>query len=813
MSDSGKVREALRVLVLLLLPVLALVPTGAGAVTRSEFTRQECAICHVRWLDPMGAQEAPGQDPWKPSLIKETLDVVSSEEMCYSCHDGFVMDSRHRVWEGTGHSVGKKPSHNIRLPETMPLDREGKVYCGTCHTPHGVGEQTAELTGSVFLRTENTDSRLCTECHRAELEDPGRRNHPVNVLGREALPGDVYWLGGRLATDPKKIICQSCHTPHGKGTLIRPVLDSSLCTTCHASKAGGGASLRNGGGAHPVGIVPGRDLSAARVNRYGARWGDGQRLLCATCHGTHSGLSRSMTLDPDPSRFCQGCHPEETNRLAGGKHDLLESMPGARIGSGETAKESGICRTCHRAHGWALTGPEGVPQVSSLCLGCHREGGNASRATVGRYSHPVHLEIPSLREGSSLKPVRRNGKSEVACSTCHDPHGGHGAAGPASAPAAAGAADPMLRVPEGDLCRECHLEHFTVEGTRHDLRTGTGRKKIEAVFGRIGEGHPCVPCHSVHQGRARGLWFAELPLAENSFDAEETTRKCLTCHRLEPFGRIREKMGHPVGKPMKTEYLPAPADELRLGRITTDPEGHRDVVICSTCHLNHGRKNPDGSVTLYAGGGVAGGDLCIACHRANARIIGSPHDFRKVPDGSFRPDGGRSLKSGVCAGCHVNHEASIEKGLIAFAVNPPKGKGNPEDMFCLHCHLDPRVRTGQTARFYIHSSGDEVQRRFEEMQAQPGARLAGRLGEPTRTTSGGYEALFRIHCTTCHDNHRWTPMAAAEAPSFSNTVLTSFLRGIDVAETLCANCHGAEALYRYRFYHQERAFRIRIPNE
>jgi len=86
------------------------------------------------------------------------------------------------------------------------------------------------------------------------------------------------------------------------------------------------------------------------------------------------------------------------------------------------------------------------------------------------------------------------------------------------------------------------------------------------------------------------------------------------------------------------------------------------------------------------------------------------------------------------------------------------------------------------------------------------------LGEPARTTPEGYEALFRIKCTTCHDNHRWSVLPREEAGMIPNTVLTSFLRGEDLAKTLCSNCHGAQALYLYRFYHQERAFRVRIPN-
>jgi hypothetical protein len=264
---------------------------------------------------------------------------------------------------------------------------------------------------------------------------------------------------------------------------------------------------------------------------------------------------------------------------------------------------------------------------------------------------------------------------------------------------------------------------------------------------------------------------------------------------------------------MKTEYLPDPEDRLRLGRIAPDEAGTEDVVVCATCHLNHGVANPDGSITLFGGGGLPEGALCVACHRKNSRIVGSPHDFRTRKEGEFRPDGARSLEFGVCAGCHANHGARIDQGLIAFSVSPPKGKGNPGDMFCLHCHRDPRVTKNPWVRFYVHPAGPEVQKRLKERQKESKPLIPERLGEPGRTTLEGYEALFRIRCVTCHDNHQWTPMMPDEVERLGRTEMTSFLRGSEVAETLCSNCHGVDALYKYRFYHQERAFRLKKPNE
>ena len=765
----GRGKQNLVILSAVLLSLL-MDGAGVGAVTRQEFSRRECAICHITWLDAFRVWRESGlESGWAPSRIEETLDVVAQDDMCYSCHDGFVRDSRLRVWEGKGHSVGKRPSKNVVVPSSMPMNREGKVYCGTCHTPHGVGEQTADLTMSFFLRVENVDSNLCTQCHVSELKDPGRRNHPVNVLAKEPLTQDIYWLGGRLGSDPRKIICQSCHAPHGKTTLLKGIEDSSLCLMCHEDKNNPGPLLQKGRPLHPVGVKPQADLTSAP---YAApvRWGREGRIICLTCHGMHAGLGPSLTLEQDIASFCQGCHPDQARRVASGRHNLEQTAPNLRNGEGKTPRESGSCGTCHKAHGWAHSGAGEQDTPSTLCLSCHREGGGVPKSSVGEFTHPVDVEWKTPDTGAGLKPVVMNQKKWVVCSTCHDPHGN-------TAPIDTPEPEPakvypvkMLRSDRMTICRGCHLDRFTIKGTKHDLTGPAERRKIEDHFGRMGDAQACFPCHRVHNAAAPGLWFVPLPEPSSAFDREASSRKCLTCHGCDSFRRIREEMGHPIGRPMKTEYLPKPEDRIRLGQIALDEGGVRDVVICTTCHLSHGVRNADGSITLFAGGGLPEGDLCVTCHSEKARMRGSPHDFRSRKGDAFRPDDGRSLTYGECAGCHTNHDAAIEQGLIVFSVAPPEGRGNPEDMFCLHCHLDPRIGLGDEVKFYVHPSGPELMENLEHRKAFEGGPPADRPGEPQRRAPEGYEAIFRIRCTTCHDNHRWTPLPKGEAASATTTI-------------------------------------------
>jgi hypothetical protein len=102
---------------------------------------------------------------WQPGnvLMKDTQGVVSTEEMCYSCHDGYVMDSRSVTWKNKGHRTFVKPSNKVTIPADLPLSNKDEIYCGTCHSAHGGGSNTdASISGALsFLRKDNIDSLMC----------------------------------------------------------------------------------------------------------------------------------------------------------------------------------------------------------------------------------------------------------------------------------------------------------------------------------------------------------------------------------------------------------------------------------------------------------------------------------------------------------------------------------------------------------------------------------------------------------------------------------------------------------------------------
>ena len=135
---------------------LGVAPATRAAGDVSE--NRECATCHIMWLNDFKRSDVTPLIPYdpRPRVATGKQDVSSTERMCFSCHDGFMLDSR-AVWRNPQHAhpVGMKPSDKVRIPTSkgkvvFPLNDDGKMYCGTCHSAHGVDWKQDE--SPVFMR-------------------------------------------------------------------------------------------------------------------------------------------------------------------------------------------------------------------------------------------------------------------------------------------------------------------------------------------------------------------------------------------------------------------------------------------------------------------------------------------------------------------------------------------------------------------------------------------------------------------------------------------------------------------------------------
>ncbi|RUM88626.1 MAG: hypothetical protein DSZ25_01880, partial [Thermovibrio sp.] len=180
---------------------------GVSEAKLKKSMKKECLVCHENWL-----LEAKIKSP--KLLTKESFRAAD-RLMCLSCHDGSLADDRETFlgFKHFSHPVDKKVPKDFKIPKGFPL-QNGKLYCGTCHTPHTKTGSEKKLD-YTFMREPNVNSALCIKCHGANAEHG--ENHPIFKFEKEPLKPEyaveIEKLGGKLTKD-RKLVCESCHSPH-----------------------------------------------------------------------------------------------------------------------------------------------------------------------------------------------------------------------------------------------------------------------------------------------------------------------------------------------------------------------------------------------------------------------------------------------------------------------------------------------------------------------------------------------------------------------------------------------------------------------
>jgi len=283
----------------------------------------KCAACH-----PMNIRDFKGRRanpivrleeyPETPTGVQ---NIASTSGMCLSCHDGFVQDSRD-IWKNgyRGHRVGMGLPDHMALPELagtpeFPLNEDGNVYCGTCHSGHLSQAEGAPTKVKPFMRVSANGGNVCQACHQ----------------DKAAIAGSNHDRGSRRSKDfEHRGRCGSCHAPHGsdrplmwaRGQGEGNITVNTLCRDCHDD----GPDPAE----HPAHVVAWsqelresiRGNSAAEMpvfdeNGYQARVGN---IGCPTCHNPHReraagrpehlpGLHLRMPELVEP--LCADCHGPE----------------------------------------------------------------------------------------------------------------------------------------------------------------------------------------------------------------------------------------------------------------------------------------------------------------------------------------------------------------------------------------------------------------------------------------------------------------------------------------------------------------------
>jgi predicted CXXCH cytochrome family protein len=724
---------------MIMFPVIFLHTPGFALEMTSK---RDCVVCHIMWLDDFRTDKETLIE-WKPGnvLMRDTQGVVSSEEICYSCHDGYINDSRYIVWKFNRHTTFVKPSQNVTVPIDLPLSAQGEIYCGTCHSAHGKGAaphgNPMGLT-SVYRET-NIDSSLCESCHRNEASYKYSNGHPVHTKALE-LPDKLFSLGSKRGSSKNRVICQTCHKVHG------------------------------------------------------AR---GDKILIT---------------DNSNSELCMLCHKDQ-QYLIDTKHDLRLTLPEEKNIKQQLLSTSGPCGACHIPHSakgknlWARRVKRGNP-ASEMCLSCHGEDTQYKTKRIGQHSHPINVKpeensaMPDdLPLFSSLgEKVSQGG---VQCFTCHDVHrwdvltenrGDKDVEGDAS--------NSFLRTSNigSELCIKCHADKNQVITSDHNLQvTAPQEKNIQGFTAQVSG--PCGSCHIPHNASGKKNWAKTL-----SPDSSFTEQLCTGCHN---------EKGSAQAKLIGDSYHPLDVN-LEKFLISTelplyDNEGNvtdKGKIACITCHEPH-TWNPNGSVVNYASKNIEGdasnsflrrpnspfSDLCESCHKDKAFIDRSDHDLNITAPEAKNLLGQTVKESGQCGVCHLVHNSPNKLKLWARTYGPVSQEGSIMNALCTSCH----------------SEGNIAEQRIPAVGTHPKDRLINNIMRcdrnkldftPLYNELGEEINVGNISCPSCHNAHQWSPLVKQKGAgkNLEGNATTSFLRNVSY-NNICIDCHGLDALFRYKYFH------------
>lgn len=591
-----------------------------------SISQKNCLLCHLSW-----ASEAPAA--WRLPDSQGILPEASFR-MCYSCHNGPIMDSRRAIRHGAQHptayeSPQEKQRHDKtirrqeKLPEVFPVISEKTLLCTTCHTPHNQEANQETLHGqhkNAWLRVANQGGDLCERCHDSKSKgaretDPEKSgfNHPLGIklafppykeskgyvtdsLLQKGLPLRLREYASSLGYD-YAMICQTCHQIHGgygDGQLtVLPSERGEMCAICHPQPFSEDEKKAHAKGVHPINYQ--RKSNAAGVHP--TLWANKPHVTevtCKTCHAVHKGVQGTPLFPEDASTtkvLCKQCHArqhtdsaEEARRR--GVHPVNvqrrdSSGKPIELWKGKTGMVEVTCDTCHKVHsGMPETAllPKGIETAESLCVHCHERQHAQDRDEARKKGiHPVHLtlERPIKIKDQEIK--------QMGCLSCHSMHQGE--------PETAALVETDQ---DGQLCAHCHDHKKSVVNTDHDLRV-TAAHTTNFQGETPQQSGVCGTCHTLHRGNEHTIFLRATstldtyPLVSHDLQKVDATpfqrdTFCLYCHQKGGLAEKKsiEHFSHPY------ENLILRSDPTILPLLGKDEKVTEfGYIACVTCHDPH----------------------------------------------------------------------------------------------------------------------------------------------------------------------------------------------------------------------------------
>lgn len=809
-------------------------PVAASAKQRVEISQKNCVVCHLEWTDEHSASE-PKREP--------VVKAVASSKMCYSCHNGIIMDSRLLIQHGEQHpSVDDREKDKItlkhmqerkdKMPKEFPLTAEQEMLCTSCHTPHNSADHHETLhdeNHNAWLRVSAKDGDLCERCHESKAKNAREReaekrglNHPLAIKFAQApekdhpdfvreeklqkgLPSSLKQLTGALDSS-SQLICQSCHQVHGgfsNELLTVSQEKGELCVQCHDTK-----NSKDKKDARHLGIHPVNEKLEKPITRKQEKI---TQVQCQSCHKVHSG-SIGTPLLPNaaktPDDICADCHKRQTAENKKDAHHkgvhplnfkiaelkLKEPIKFGKEGDKQELKEV-TCSTCHAVHSGSPDTAALVNDVKKtvdICIDCHQTQQAKGRKDAHRKGvHPVNFDIAELKLKEPLK-FGQEVLKEINCMTCHSVHKGSPETavlhrGPDDPKQGSESFHPSANVIEKtlDICVDCHKRQQAKNkaDARHKGVHPVNFKLDEPL--KFGKGEVkeinCMTCHSVHQGSPNTS-----VLHKGGVDAElvvkdlqKTEDICVDCHKRESAKNKDDARLKGV-HPVNFKL----EQPLKFGKEEVKQ------ITCTTCHAVH-KGSPNTPMLVNNVKEVE--ELCVDCHkRQHAKdkddaIAKSIHPAKGKLEEPVEING-KKIKTMGCLSCHSIHQQAAQD------VTLPENAGKrPAD-------LNHGANKNTPALVLPYKNGELCENCHAQKQAVVGSDHDLRITAKDRKNH--YDQLPQQSgvCGSCHSMHQHegketVPKLHLDAvKAVKNLPDPKRDEVLFKEDALCLNCHQKEGV-------------------
>ncbi|NOY66554.1 MAG: hypothetical protein GXP13_03985, partial [Gammaproteobacteria bacterium] len=345
----------------------------------------------------------------------------------------------------------------------------------------------------------------------------------------------------------------------------------------------------------------------------------------------------------------------------------------------------------------------------------------------------------------------------------------------------------------------------------HNVNLYKGKKRRKMRHKEQKDHSMCGTCHNAHNGK--GPYIMSRSQEDRKANQTAINALCIDCHRKGGSASNSKtgKHSHPVGVQLNDAMSKSklPLFNKAGERVKAGTDGLLDCVTCHNVHQwdasnrfnKHGKnikRSGNGSNSFLRIKASGSSSLCVNCHKNEARVLGTDHDMRVTAKNSRNRKKQKVNQSGVCGQCHSAHNSSVSATLWARSLGEADNK---QEAFCRSCHNSNGIAKKNPVGKATHPP--EVLVWSSTVRAMSGRNQGADM--PVYTKNGHKHDVGMITCTTCHDPHTWqaSNKKKGSGKPVEGSVINSFLRAESTRKTVCSDCHGLDAIFRYQYFHAE----------